>query len=48
MMISFSLKEAHLAVPSMGFLLNYINKNTVGKIVIFVSKPRLASSLVKK
>ncbi len=45
MMILFSLKEAHthLAVPSMGFLLNYIIKNTVGKIDIFASKPCLAS-----
>ncbi len=43
MMIPFSLKEAHLAVPSMGFLLNHINKNKMGKIDIFVSKPRLAT-----
>ncbi len=43
MIISFSLKEAHHAVSSIGFLLNYINKNKLGKIVIFVSKPRLAT-----
>ncbi len=43
-MIPFFLKEAHLAVPSMGFLLYYINENKLGKIVIFVSKPRLATS----